>query len=138
MRLGGTCAAPGGDGSGNDGQVIVDGVAPIQAVITALTQVMRTESASSADGSFAQGMRNLTEQTIDLVDDENTAVDAEKGEEKKIDDKNTAATKGEEKNIDDKNTGDDETQCEDTILEDDGDESQSLHDIFDAYMCKLA
>ena len=65
MRLGETGAAPGGDGSGNDGQVIVDGVAPIQAVITALTQVMRTESASSADGSFAQATRNLTEQTID-------------------------------------------------------------------------
>ena len=130
MRLGGTGAAPGGDGSGNDGQVIVDGVAPIQAVITALTQVMRTESASSADGSFAQATRNLTEQTIDLVDDENTAVDAEKGEEKKIDDKNTAATKGSEKKIDDQNTGDDETFCEDTILEDDDDSSQSRQDLF--------
>ena len=130
MRLGGTGAASGGDGSGNDGQVIVDGVAPIQAVITALTQVMRTESASSADGSFAQATRNLTEQTIDLVDDENTAVDAEKGEEKKIDDKNTAATKGSEKKIDDQNTGDDETFCEDTILEDDDDSSQSRQDLF--------
>ena len=87
---------------------------------------MPGKSASSADGSFAQGMRNLTEQTIDLVDDKNTADDAEKGVEKNIDDKNTAATKGEEKKIDDKNTGDDETQCADTLLEDGFDESQSL------------
>ena len=51
----------------------------------------------------------------------------------KNDDKNTAATKGEGKNIVDKSTGGDESQFPDTILEDDGDGSQSLHDIFAAY-----
>ena len=127
--MGGTDAASGGDGSGNDGQVMVDGVAPIQAVMDGVAQVMRKESASSADGSFAQSMRNLTEQIIDLVDNKDTADDAKKGEEKN-DDKNTAATKGSEKKIDDQNTGDDETFCEDTILEDDDDSSQSRQDLF--------
>ena len=52
---------------------------------------------------------------------------------RKIDDKNTAATKGEGKKIVDKNTGDDESQFPDTILDDDGDGSQSLDDMFAAY-----
>ena len=81
--MGGTDAASGVDGSGNDGQVMVDGVAPIQAVMDGVAQVMRKESASSADGSFAQTTRNLTEQIIDLVENKDTADDAEKGEEKR-------------------------------------------------------
>ena len=79
-----TGAASGGDGSGSDAQVMVDGVAPIQAVMDGVAQVMRKESASSADGSFAQTMRHSTEQIIDLVENKDTADDAEKGEEKTL------------------------------------------------------